>query len=190
MAGILGERKFLRSILSVLNLTGLDYKWKDKDSNSWLPRQENDAAIEQRIKGLYWLKNGKNHLLIMNINVPAVKKNVDLTILNGTSDELKSTKKSIIYDNKKYLALGELKGGLDPAGADEHWKTANSAIGRIKSSFKKSRVKPQTFFIGAAIENSMASEIYKQLQKGQLNNAANLTNDEQLTAVCNWIVNL
>ncbi len=45
-------------------------------------------------------------------------------------------------------------------------------------------------FIGAAIENSMAVEIYKQLQKGKLDNAANLTNDEQLTAVCAWILNL
>ena len=23
--------------------------------------------------------------------------------------------------------LGELKGGIDPAGADEHWKTGNAA---------------------------------------------------------------
>ena len=88
------------------------------------------------------------------------------------------------------LALGELKGGIDPAGADEHWKTANSALERIRNGFRKLKSEPQTFFIGAAIENSMASEIYKQLQKGTLNNAANLTNDDQLTAVCKWILNL
>jgi hypothetical protein len=51
-------------------------------------------------------------------------------------------------------------------------------------------LEPRTFFIGAAIENSMASEIYKQLQKGTLDNAANLTNDEQLTAICAWILSL
>jgi type II restriction enzyme len=119
-----------------------------------------------------------------------VKKNVDLSILNGTIDELKSKTNSIIYNNKKYIALGELKGGLDPAGADEHWKTANSALNRIKNSFVKLKIKPKTFFIGAAIENNMAKEIYKQLKNGLLNNAANLTNDVQLTAICNWIVNL
>ena len=97
---------------------------------------------------------------------------------------------TLIHKPEKYLALGELKGGIDPAGADEHWKTANSALNRIRTGFKKKRLKPLTFFIGAAIENSMATEIYKQLQTGSLDNAANLTEDEQLTLVCNWIVNL
>ncbi len=29
---------------------------------------------------------------------------------------------------EKTLMLGELKGGIDPAGADEHWKTANTVL--------------------------------------------------------------
>jgi hypothetical protein len=36
----------------------------------------------------------------------------------------------------------------------------------------------------------MAVEIYKQFQNGILNNAANLTDDGQLTSVCEWILNL
>jgi hypothetical protein len=40
--------------------------------------------------------------------------------------------------------------GIDPAGADEHWKTANFALERIRKSFAKKK-KPQTFFIGASI---------------------------------------
>ena len=103
---------------------------------------------------------------------------------------MKRGSQSIIHDNEKYIALGELKGGIDPAGADEHWKTANSALGRIRNSFGKLKLKPQAFFIGAAIENSMSSEIYKQLQKGTMSNAANLTDDEQLTTICEWILNL
>ena len=129
-------------------------------------------------------------LLIMNITVPVVGKNVDLCIFNGSIEEIKKEKDSIIHFGEKYIALGEIKGGIDPAGADEHWKTANSALDRIRESFNSFKLKPKTFFIGAAIENSMASEIYKQLQDGSLNNAANLTNDEQLTSICNWIVNL
>ena len=124
----------------------------------------------------------------MNITVPVVKKNVDLSILDGTIDDLKKGKQSIIHSIDAYVALGELKGGIDPAGADEHWKTANSALERIRKSFSKKKKKPQTFFIGAAIENSMASEIFKQLRTGSLNNAANLTNDDQLTSICEWIV--
>lgn len=190
LAGVLGERKFLRSLLSVFNLVGIDYQWKDTDSNSWLPKPDDDTGIEKRIKGFFWTKNKKNRFLIMNISVPAVKKNVDLSILEGTPNDLKNGKQSIIYNHNAYIALGELKGGIDPAGADEHWKTANSALERIRKSFAKKRKKPQTFFIGAAIESSMAFEIFTHLQSGTLSNAANLTNDEQLTTLCEWVINL
>lgn len=190
LAGSLGERKFLRSLLSVFNLAGINYQWKDADTNAWLARPKDDTGIEKRIKGFSWSKNNSPRLLIMNITVPLIKKNVDLSILQGTIDDLQSSEQSLIHDNRKYIALGELKGGIDPAGADEHWKTANSALNRIRTGFAKKKLIPQTFFVGAAIENSMASEIFKQLQNGTLNNAANLTNDEQLTAVCDWIVNL
>lgn len=190
LAGVLGERKFLRALLSVFNLARIDYKWKDDDTDNWLPKPQDDTSIEKRINGLSWSKNKVNRLLIMNIKVPVVKKNVDLSILEGTPDDLKKGKHSIIHDINSYVALGELKGGLDPAGADEHWKTANSALERIRKSFAKKKKKLQTFFIGAAIENSMASEIFKQLKSGQLNNAANLTDDDQLTSICKWIINL
>ncbi|MBA4311612.1 MAG: restriction endonuclease [Chlorobiaceae bacterium] len=190
LAGVLGERKFLRSLLSVFNLAGIEYQWKTNDTGTWLSKLEDDTGIEKRINGLFWSKNKVNRLLIMNITIPVVKKNVDLSILEGIPDDLKKGKQSIIHDINSYIALGELKGGLDPAGADEHWKTANSALERIRKSFVKKKKKPQTFFIGAAIENSMASEIFKQMKSGQLNNAANLTDDDQLTSICKWIINL
>lgn len=190
LAGSLGERKFLRSLLSVFTISGVEYYWKDKDSNSWLEKPKDDTGVENRIKGLCWNKRGRDKLLIMNKTIPVVGKNIDLCILNANIEEITKGKDSIIHFGEKYIALGELKGGIDPAGADEHWKTANSALDRIREGFNSFGLKPKIFFIGAAIENSMASEIYKQLQDGSLNNAANLTNDEQLTSVCNWIVNL
>ena len=190
LAGVLGERKFLRSLLSVFDLSGIDYRWKDNDTDAWLPRPIDDIEIEKRINGLFWSKNRSNRLLIMNITIPIVKKNVDLSILDGTVNDLRSGQQSLIHNIDAYVALGELKGGIDPAGADEHWKTANSALERIRKSFSDRKKKPLTFFIGAAIENSMASEIFKQLHSGSLDNAANLTNDEQLTSICEWIVNL
>lgn len=190
LAGTLGERKFLRSLLSLFNIAGIKYHWKDSDNNSWNLCPDDDIGIEKRIKGLYWSKRKIDRLLLMNITVPIVKKNVDLCILKGTIDDEKNSKNTIISQNEKYLALGELKGGLDPAGADEHWKTANSALERIRKSFANQDLKPITFFIGAAIEKSMANEIFKQLQQNNLNNAANLTNDKQLTNICSWIINL
>ncbi len=103
---------------------------------------------------------------------------------------MKPNKNSIIYSYDRYIGLGELKGGIDPAGADEHWKTANSALNRIRTAFSKNNLNPHIFFIGAAIENSMATELFRQLQKGTLSNAVNLTIDDQLTSICNWIINL
>lgn len=190
LAGLLGERKFLRSLLSVFNIAGIEYQWKDNDSNTWLDKPKDDTEIEKRIKALYWEKGKIDRLLVLNINVPLVNKNVDLSILHGTASDLKAGKQSIIHNHTKYIAFGELKGGIDPAGADEHWKTAYSALNRIRTSFSKEKLTPQTFFIGAAIESGMASEIYKQLKTGALNNAANLTNDEQLAEICNWIIHL
>ncbi len=42
---------------------------------------------------------------------------------------------------------------------------------------------PDIFFVGAAIENSMADEIWEQLKKGTLSNASNLTNADQVGLV-------
>jgi type II restriction enzyme len=88
------------------------------------------------------------------------------------------------------VALGELKGGIDPAGADEHWKTAKSAIDRIKVSFGKHECYPSLFFIGAAIENKMAREIFNSLKSSYIANAANLTKNDQVISLVDWLINI
>lgn len=190
LAGALGERKFLRTLISVFHIAGVDYKWKDAETNVWLDKPTDDTNIEKRVKEIYWSKESKDRLLLFNITVPIVNKNVDIVILNGVIEDTTKEKKTIISDIAKYIALGELKGGIDPAGADEHWKTANTALNRIRASFSSQKQFPQTFFIGAAIENSMADEIYEQIKTGIIDNAANLTNDKQLATICDWILNL
>jgi hypothetical protein len=89
-----------------------------------------------------------------------------------------------------YLALGELKGGIDPAGADEHWKTGNTALERIRVAFQAKGHHVSTFFIAAAIEANMAREIFNQYESRRLTNAANLTNEQQLIEICKWITEL
>ena len=111
---------------------------------------------------------------------------MDLCLLNCTHQELLTSYKL----PKNYIAFGELKGGIDPAGADEHWKTAKSALSRIRSAFKSKKLFPYTFFVGAAIESKMASEIWLELKTGILHNAANLTDVDQLTSLCNWLSQL
>jgi hypothetical protein len=49
---------------------------------------------------------------------------------------------------------------------------------------------PHTFFIGAAIESKMATEIWRMLESGKLENAANLTNEEQIASLARWLCSL
>ncbi len=98
--------------------------------------------------------------------------------------------KQLLSHPAAYIALGELKGGIDPAGADEHWKTARTALARIHDAFARHKFKPHTFFIGAAIEAKMAREIWSMLRRGMIENAANLTDDRQIASISRWLCSL
>ncbi len=187
LAGLLAERKLSRSIISVLSLSHRQYKWLDKNSRRWLDGKFGQVGTEETVLGFYWQNpRGEDRLLVYNRTVPIVGKNVDLSLLSIKFGDFKNAKGQA----ECYIALGELKGGIDPAGADEHWKTANSALDRIRDAFGKKGFAPKTFFVGAAIELSMSKEIYRQLEEGKLNCAVNLTKDSQLTALCKWLIDL
>ena len=166
----------------------ISYKWLHTKSKKWINKSDDDTDIELHLKGLSWENSYGIRTLIFNRNIPLVKKNVDLSILNCDPEEVNYSKDSAHLVPENYIAFGELKGGIDPSGADEHWKTANSALNRIRESFAQKSLKPITFFVGAAIESSMSNEIFSQLQSGVLINAANLTNDDQVASLCNWLI--
>ncbi len=190
LAGKLGEKKFLRALISSLAVSGKEFNWRDSKTNKWLKGDNGSIDIETSADAVLWQSAGSNRVLIFNMVVPIVRKNVDVSLLDCSDENLNSDLKSLCRIPSKYIVLGELKGGIDPAGADEHWKTANSALERIRKSFSEEKLKPCTFFIGAAIEKAMANEIFKQLQKGTLTCAGNLTNDEQLFEICGWLIDL
>jgi len=189
IVGAIAMQKMTRAMLSALSNAGIEYRWLDVRSNKkeWLVGKQDDYDIETNLKALSWKKDGKNRLFVYNTSVPLVRNNIDIILLDAKSDELVM---DVISDPNRYVMLGELKGGIDPAGADEHWKTANSALERIRNAFAKAKKKPKYLFIAAAIESKMASEIWKQLESEKISNAANLTHDSQLAHVCNWIINL
>ena len=191
LAGKLGEQKFIRAMISSFDLAGIHYLWLERDTEIWMS-PSNVPGLERRVKALHWKKR-HHRVLYLNSKVPFVTrkgKSVDLILLNCDTQCMVHDKDSILKQRDKYVALGELKGGIDPAGADEHWKTANSALERIRKSFPSTSKSPLTFFIGAAIETAMAEDIFHQIQKGDLCCAANLTNDEQLTMICQWLIDL
>lgn len=139
---------------------------------------------KDKVQSLQW----KNRFLILDHKPKLLGKNIDAILIDTKG--LEEVTKDAFNDADRYIAAGELKGGIDPAGADEHWKTANSALDRIRSSFSNEKNKPALFFVGAAIESAMAVEIFDQLNSGLLTHAANLTNDKQLEDLAGWLTSL
>ena len=189
IVGVLAQQKFVRTLLSNLSISNTNYQWLDSKTKQWNNKPTNDFSIEEQLKALSW-KNpkGKNRILAFNLNIPIVKNNIDICLFNADTELYANGE--IVNTPDKVLMLGELKGGIDPAGADEHWKTGNTALNRIRESFAKHNLRIDTSFIAAAIEKKMAAEIFAQLQNKTLSNAANLTVDEQLVSYCNWLLKL
>ena len=115
-----------------------------------------------------------------------IRNNIDVILLRNRSGRL--TTELLINRKEDFLACGELKGGIDPAGADEHWKTAATALQRIRGSFSSNT--PALFFVGAAIAPAMAEEIFAQLTSDELTFAANFNVPDQLTDLVTWLTSL
>lgn len=187
--GAIGEEKLIRCILSNLSVQGISYDWCDgKPSYHWQKKPQNDAGLEQSIKALHWKNANGERVLTFDMTIPLVGKNIDICLFN--TDITGYDKGKIKNYPDKGLMFGELKSGIDPAGADEHWKTGNTALQRIRKSFGDAGYSIQTSFVGSAIEKSMAGEIYDQLTDGTLNNASNLHDVNQLNEYCNWVVSI
>ncbi len=182
LAGFLAESKLKRAIIASLNLYRIPFYWLHSPTKKWVKDGEVSHDVDNT-NGFYW-NHGQDKILVFNRNVPIVRNNIDVCVIES---DLRSLEQNI-KNAEKYLILGELKGGIDPAGADEHWKTARTALNRISESFTNHSLNPKTFFVGAAIETKMASEIWAMLESETLSNAANLTNPDQVASVCNWLV--
>ncbi|CAN5584441.1 hypothetical protein BH24ACI2_BH24ACI2_09400 [soil metagenome] len=144
--GAIAQRKFSRTLISTLRVSGRSYEWLHSLNNQWATLTENDADIELYLRGLSWQKDEQCRTPIFNLTVPAVRNNIDSCLLNCSSTQINKKQAKEIYQNpNNYLAFGELKGGIDPAGADEHWKTARTALIRIHSAFATINLKPELF---------------------------------------------
>lgn len=190
IAGAIANEKLTRFVAAQLRIQNIPHRFLLKETSQWIEDKHLGFEMLGAVKSIRWRNLSGDRELIYNLTVPVVKKNIDISIFNATTETLKtpSEKKLFFANPVNYLALGELKGGVDPAGANEYWKTANTALDRIRNSFKAAHHPIHTFFVGSAIEASMAQEIYAQCVKGQLESCANLTNDEQLAELCCWLV--
>jgi len=187
IGGFMAQKKLTRAIIAYLKLTEHNCQWLHSETNTWAELPEDDADVELSLRGLCWDTVKGPRTLLYNVTVPLFRNNVDLLLFNCSAEDLT---REVIKTPSAYIALGELKGGIDPAGADEHWKTARTALDRIHKAFSKQKLKPHTFFIGAAIETKMATEIWEMLKRGNLENAVNLTDEDQVTSVSQWLCSL
>ncbi len=169
VTGAAATISFTGSIVTLLNIKGK----KAKIITS--PKRE------AKIKSIEW----DDRILLFDRKPKFMDKNIDVILLKkpGSFDEEK-----LIEDTNLYVSCGELKGGIDPAGADEHWKTARSALDRIREKFRGGC--PNLFFAANAIEEAMAKEIFSMLSSGQLAHAANLNYKEQLEDLTDWLTSL
>lgn len=184
IGGFLAQKKLTRAILACLKLAGRRCYWQHADTKAWAELPKHNFDVELSLRGLSWNGPKGPRTLLFNVTVPSVKNNVDLSLFGCLFEKLN---REIIHTPSAYLVLGELKGGIDPAGADEHWKTARTALNRIHEAFAKQKLEPRTFFIGAAIQAKMAKEIWDMLERGELANAANLTDDDQISSIASWL---
>jgi type II restriction enzyme len=187
VGGALAHRKFVRGIIAALSVAGMEYQWLHGKSGKWLRQSDDDGDIDKHLRGIAWQRRKEWRTLVFNVTVPIVKNNIDICLLNCSASEYSP---SILAIANAYITLGELKGGIDPAGADEHWKTARTALERIRTSFAMHGKHPYLFFIGAAIERKMSLEIWQMLEYKSLTNAANLTAPEQSSSLCSWLTQL
>lgn len=190
IVGAIAEKKLKRKLLSVLSLQQINFSIllkRYKSRNLWSNCLYEEAfSFADEIDAVHWSLSGVNKVLFFNTTIPLIGNNVDICLYNATPETFDSG--NIKHCNERAIMFGELKGGVDPAGADEHWKTGNTALSRIREAFRDYNIK--TSFVGAAIEKKMANEIFHQLENGILSNAANLTYNEHLTNYCEWIVRL
>lgn len=146
-----------------------------------LGRQKATFTDKRNRKGKLVSLQWEGRTLLFDRTPKFVGKSIDFILLRNDN----------IENPADYLACGELKGGIDPAGADEHWKTASTALDRISTAFQKKGMKPAAlFFVGAAIENAMSNEIFARMESGQLAAAANFTNEKQLTELVEVLLSL
>ena len=186
VGGVLAKRKLARATMGALTLTKTPYYRLDSKVRKWTLVEGDDTDLELYMKGISWSTGKQNRTILFDIQVPLIANNVDLCFFNCAYSEVSKA----IKDPTLYIALGELKGGIDPAGADEHWKTARSALKRIRDAFARRKLRPYTLFIGAAIASKMADELWAELESGTLSNAANLTNESQVASICQWLIQL
>ncbi len=176
-----------RRVISNLRIEGKKYCWLNNLTHRWGTMPKYDCDVELSVGGLSWVNHGRPRTLIYNHEIECSGRHIDLCLFGCEPKNLPDEPQNCA---RECLAAGVMNGAIRPTGADERWRIARTALVRNKSAFAKHDAQPKMFFVGAAIATKMATEIWTMLKKGDLDNAANLTDDNQLAAVTRWLCSL
>jgi len=157
LVGNKGNDLLIEHITTYLNEHNVDYKLIVSKNN-------NVQSIETDLSAIIFNKKPK-----------FINKSIDFIVVKKEKDQ-----KYDLEDYDSYIAAGELKSGIDPAGADEHWKTATTALARIRNVFNNLEKPIPLYFIGGAISKHMATEIIDAIENKELKLAANLNIKKQM----------
>lgn len=153
---------------------------------NYLAEGQIQANIKRNTGGKITEISWRNRTLAFDRTPRFIEKNIDFILMDAPRFTA-----ATLEQPQRLIAFGELKGGIDPAGADEHWKTAKSALDHVRQVYADRQLaSPSLFFVGAAIERSMAVEIFAQLINNALTAAANLHHPGQLAELTQILTDL
>lgn len=171
----LHQEKRLRAV--ICSFKGELKKEFERSNSSQKTRIEMDSTTDlEALLADFEKRRVKYHeLVISNGNRLLVDRQLKWREENGNTHkigpDLHSTSK--IHD---FVWAAEVKGGADPAGSDEHWKTATQALDRIIQACEKTnRCQPALAFIATIFVGRVATEAQAWIEQEKLTGAYNLT---------------
>lgn len=183
----IAKRRFAAALAPAVHLAHGRYDLLHGGYGKWTRGKPDDPRPAHALAGISWATEGGARTLLFDLFVPPIGHRVGVSLLRCSRRELTRVDYG---DIALYVALGEINGRIDSVGFDSHWKTAKSALHAIRETFASRGLFPHTFFAGSGMTTNAAHEIWRELENGALDNAANLTNSDQTCLLACWLAHL
>lgn len=162
----------------VYDLKGALVGEADEDESAFIARDNRLADSEHFVRQLEEIEASRvvyKTVGLRNGNELRLNRQIEWIDREGKSYRMGPDLTAVMADNTLTWG-GELKGGADPAGSDEHWKTATRAFQRIiEASENTGRPRPRLSFIATILVDRVAREAALWIQEGRLTSVYNLT---------------
>jgi hypothetical protein len=182
----LSREQFCLAMTAALRRRSIATQIKWHATGQWGTWNPEDLLMGTAVQGLAWAGHDRPRTLLFNSRVgPHGKKfAVVLRRFTGSRSDQSANENATSSD---CLGFGDI-GGFETA-ADRWEKKGQVAAKEVHRSFEAGQG-PQGFFIGCDISEATAKELWSDLHSGVISQAANVRCEEQLDAVCEWLIEL